>query len=218
MAVPLTLLESLVERYKLEEKVHYPLGIIQPIYGIPLIEKPLLFCVACNKGYHNLEGLRTHQSSSRCPRIGEGDSAGHQVGYGQLISGLNRRIIQVEVDGLIKKSSLDIDYSSLFRQNSLPRPDYSRLPISVPENESNLSAFYRQDAWLAHVEGHTPENLIDARRTHSKDDSLGAQLRVLSQRYLEQIQPKIQENVNYGLLKNIGTTTTNVCVYRISGF
>jgi len=71
---------------------------------------------------------------------------------------------------------------------------------------------------LAHVEGHTPENLIDTCQTHSKDDSLGAQLRVLSQRYLEQIQPKIQENVNYGLLKNIGTTTTNVCVYRISGF
>ena len=209
MVVPLPLLELLVEQFDLDDQVHYPPVITEPIYGIPLIEKPLLFCVGCNKGYHNLDDLRAHQSSNHCPQ-------GHQVGYGQLIAGIRRRIIQVKVDDLVKKASLDIDYPSLFRQNSLPCPNYSRLPISVPENESNLSAFYRQDTWLAHIEGHTPENLIDACRTHSNDDSLGAVLRGLAQRYLEQIQPKIQENVNYGLLKNIGTT--NACVYKFSLF
>jgi len=39
--------------------------------------------------------------------------------------------------------------------------DYTKIPIAVPENTSNLSSFFYSDGWLKHVEGHTAEALFE---------------------------------------------------------
>jgi hypothetical protein len=196
--VPTELVDHLIKEYRLEENVRYPSKIIDPIYGIPILEHSQFFCNSCNRGYYTLEILRSHQSRSQC--------TGYSPGYGQLIPGHKRRIIQVRLDSLNKKEEVNVDYISLFKQASTTRHDYSKIPITVAENESNLTAFFRQDGWLSHVEGNTPADLYEARRTHEKDDILGEGLRQASRRYLGQIQSQIEQNVHYGLLKNIATT------------
>lgn len=197
IVVPTTLVENLVQQFQLEENLHYPTEVISPVYGIPLLEEPHFFCQKCNQGYQSLSFLRSHQSRHRC--------TGHTLGYGQLIPGHNRRIIQVFLDKLVFRKDLDLDYPSLFKQGS-SSPDYSNNPIPIVENESNLSAFFRQDGWLNHVQGNSPSDLHEARRTHEKDDTVGDAIRQASRRYLVHIQSQIEENIHYGLLRNIATT------------
>ena len=196
--VPTDLVKILIHNFQLEDSINYPSNIIEPVYGIPLLEEAHFFCQACNQGYQSLEYLRSHQTRHKC--------TGSSIGYGQLIPGSNRRIIKVNIDGLLKKKDINIDYLSIFRRESSSRLDYSKIPIPVTENESNLTAFFRQDGWVSHVQGHTPADLYDARRTHEKGDYLGEIIRDVSRRYLVKIQAQIEENINYGLLRNIGTT------------
>ena len=198
LVVPFILVDTIIEKFQLDETIRYPTKIIPPIYGIPVLEEPHYFCQPCNRGYQSLENLRSHQSRNQC--------TGYALGYGQLIPGLHRRIIQVQLDGLLKKQDLNVDYHSLFRQGTSSRPDYSKTLIPIAENESNLSAFFRQDGWLTHVQGNTPVDLYEARRNHEKEDTLGDAIRQASRRYLVQIQTQIEQNINYGLLKNIATT------------
>jgi len=207
MTIPLSLVDTLVEEFGLGENVRYPTEPIEPVYGINILEEPHLFCITCNRGYQNLNALRAHQSSDRCLRTSdEGEDPGYCQGYGQLIPGNRRRIIQVRLDNLVKKEAVNVDYVSLYHQTAPLPKDYAQIPLSLPEDDSNLTAFFRQDAWLSHIEGHSAQNLYEARRTHSVDEFPGPILRELAQRYLGQIQSKIQDNVHYGLLKNIGTT------------
>ena len=122
---------------------------------------------------------------------------------------MHRCIIQVRVDGLLKKQSLNLDYKALFLQGSSSHPDYSKNAIPIAENESNLSAFFQQDGWLTHVQGYTPADLHEACRTHEDDNILGDAIHQASWQYLGKIQLQIEENIHYGLLKN-NIATINV--------
>lgn len=196
---PPTLVNTLVDNYQLGDKINYPLEAIDPIYGIPILEEPHIFCQQCNKGYQSLESLRSHQSHSHC--------TGHGLGYAQLIPGVSRRIIQVQLKSLVKKEGLNLDYTALIQQGSSSGHNYLKNPLPIVENESNLTAFFRTDGWLSHVQSYTPTDLYEARRTHEKNDNLGEAIRQAARRYLVQIQSQIEGNVHYGLLKNIATTT-----------
>ena len=196
----------LVERFSLGDTIQYPTQPIEPIFGLPLLEEPHFFCDKCGCGYHRLTGIQTHQASAsdRCK-----GTTYHQ-GYGQLVPGVHRRIIEVKLDKLKKKKDVKLDYDSWLHSGIMPQRDYTKIPIAVPENTSNLSSFFYSDGWLKHLEGHTAEELFDARREHKAEETHGDDLREAAKRYLDEIQPKIQENVNFGLLKDIGSTTPYV--------
>ena len=75
-------------------------------------------------------------------------------------------------------------------------------------------SFFQSDGWLSLVQGHVPDQLEEARRTHNKredkHDTLlrhGAVLHGLAEQYLSKLQTHIQENVNYGLMGFLGGTT-----------
>jgi hypothetical protein len=127
------------------------------------------------------------------------------MGYGQLISGVNRRIIEVKIDALIKKEDVNLDHVSWFRQGITPSRDYSKIAVLVPENHSNLSSFFHRDGWLEHVKGYLPQDLFEARRVHRDDEKHGEGLRKAARRYIANIQDKIQENMAFGLMKDVGS-------------
>ena len=189
----------LTQRFSLGLTVQYPYHAIEPIFGIPLLEEPHFFCDECQCGFNQLTGIQTHQSSGRCT------GTTHHKGYGQCISGVNRRIIEVEIDKLKKKSDVTMDYGAWFQSGITPVRDYSKLPVPIAEDRSNMSTFFYSDGWLEHIKGHTPQNLFDARRPHGDDDMHGDVLRKAAERYLSDIQPDIQEHIVFGLLKDIGS-------------
>ncbi|MDX6295871.1 MAG: hypothetical protein QOH50_5015 [Kribbellaceae bacterium] len=191
--------ESLITDYLLKDTIDYPSHPITPVFGIPLLEDPHYFCDKCHCGFHRLTGIQTHQSSNRC------DGRSYHQGYGQSIPGHNRRIIEVLIDGLKKQSDFHFDHDTWFRQGIAPSRDYSKIPVPIPENKSNLSAFFYRDGWLLHVEEYTPKDLWEARRTHNNDESYGDVLRKAASRYISDIQDSIQSNVVFGLLKDIGS-------------
>jgi len=84
----------------------------------------------------------------------------YQLGYGQLIIGSHHQIIQVEVDNLKKKEDVDIDHAWWFHQGITPSRDYSKIPVSIPENQSNLSSLFYRDDWLEQVKEYTPEETL----------------------------------------------------------
>jgi len=191
--------DTLIEQYSLGDSICYPSKPIYPVFGIPLLEDPHYFCDECHSGYHRLTGIQTHQASGRC------NGKAYQLGYGQLIVGSHRRIIQVEVDNLKKNDDVDINHARWFRQGITPSRDYSKIPVPIPENRSNLSSFFYRDGWLEQVKGYTPEDLYEAHRLHGDNEKHGQALRKAAHRYIESIQDKIQANVVFGLLKDIGS-------------
>ena len=194
-----TVTDTLIERFSLGDNICYPSSPIYPIFGIPLLEEPHYFCNECQCGFHRLTGIQTQQASDRCT----GQS--YHKGYGQIILGINRRIIQVKIEDLKKKKDVNLDYAKWFRQGMTPTRDYSKIPVPVPENRSNLSSFFYRDGWLEQVKGYTPQDLYEARRLHEDSDKNGQVLRKAAQRYIESVQDKIQANVVFGLLKDIGS-------------
>jgi len=191
--------ETLTQRFSLGSTVQYPPHPIDPIFGIPLLEEPHFFCDKCQCGFIHLTGIQTHQSSDRCT------GATYHKGYGQSISGTNRRIIEVHIDKLKRKSDITVDYDTWFQSGITPARDYSKLPVPIAEDRSNMSSFFYSDGWLEHIKGHTPEQLFDARRPHENDDKHGVTLRQAAHRYLFKIQPDIQDHILFGLLKDIGS-------------
>jgi len=194
-----TVADTLIERFSLGDTICYPPDPIYPVFGIPLLEDPHYFCDECHCGYHRRTGVQTHQTSDRC------NGKSFHKGYGQLIPGSNRRIIQVEIGNLKKKEDVNIDHAQWFRQGITPSRDYSKIPVPIPENRSNLSSFFYRDGWLEQVKGYTPEDLYEARRLHEDNEKHGQALRKAAHRYINSIQDKIQANVVFGLLKDIGS-------------
>jgi transposase-like protein len=192
--------DTLIERFSLGDVVCYPSQPIDPVFGIPLLEDPHYFCDECHFGFHRLTGVQTHQASDRC------NGQSYHQGYGQLIPGSNRHIIEINIDTLKKKDDIQLDHTGWFRQGITPTRDYSKIPVPVPENRSNLSSFFNRDGWLDHVKDYTPQDLFEARRMHQDDEKHGEDLRKAALRYISGIQDKIQANVVFGLMKNIGST------------
>jgi len=195
--------DTLIQRFLLGPNVCYPKGIIDPIFGIELLEQPHVFCTPCNRGYRDLKGLQMHQKDVKC-------SGGYHEGYGQRISGLKHRIIEVNISNLEKKTNVQLDPTSWYRQGIVPSRDYAKLVIHSPENSSNLSSFFHKDGWISHVAGNSADDLYEARCSHTDEDAHGETLRDLARRYLDDIQDDIQDNVNFGLLKDIGSVTLYV--------
>jgi len=106
---------------------------------------------------------------------------------------------------LKKKEDVNFDHASWFRQGITPTRDYSKIPVPVPEDRANLSSFFYRDGWLEHVKGYTPQDLIEARRSH-KEEEYGEDLRKAAKRYIADVQDKIRVNGIFGLLKDIGST------------
>jgi len=198
--IPKEGVDLLIQRFSLGNEPSYSSVPIEPVFGIPLLSKPHLFCDVCHHGFHQLSGIQTHQASERC------DGISYHLGYAQMIPGTHRRIIEVDISNLKLKSDVPLDHIGWFQRGITPSCDYSKLPIPVPENRSNLSSFFYNDGWLDHIRGFCPEELYEARRPHRDHEIHGEILRKAAKRYIEDIQRKIQENVVFGALKDIGST------------
>lgn len=126
------------------------------------------------------------------------------MGYGQAIQNDHtKRYIEVYITNLPAKRA--IDYAEAFMSKPPPSLDPSLFPISGPEEDMSLNSFFSQDGWLKHVEGLLPADLVEARRTSTKDEAVGGVLRKIALRYLQAIQPHIQESVTYGLMRTVGS-------------
>lgn len=198
-------LQSLIsERVSLSPTAEYPNEVIDPVYGIPILECAQVFCDSCKRGYKDHESFKRHLSTWNCPENGSS-----HLGYGQLIPGIQRRIIEVDISKLVPIEEQDSDHLNWFTQAIAPARNYAKITIESSPTMSNLSAFFHSDGWLNLIQGYTPEQLHEARRIHTEDEAFGETLRALAQRYLAEIQPTIQENINFGLLKDIGSTTAD---------
>ena len=194
------LVDLLLKTFSLGESVSYPAIPIDPVFGITILEDPQYFCDGCNRGYQNTKNLQTHRERSQtCIK------ASHHMGYGQIIPGLHRRIIEVRLENLKPAKPIVYDYDGWIHQGITPERDYSKFTIAASENSSNLSAFFYNEGWLGHVQGHIPSELFEARRPHTGEDSYGDQYRAAAQRYLSDIQSSIQDNVVFGVLRDIGS-------------
>lgn len=201
--VPANLITTLVKEFSLGEKVQYPSEPVEPFFGFPILEDPHHFCESCQCGYRHFSSFQSHQRNDHC-----NNSSKYHTGYGQLIPGVNRRIIEVDIKNLkLKKDVQEPDPKSWFAQGITPARDYSKIAITKPENESNLSAFFHSDGWLNHIHGYTSSDLHEARRKEAEGEKHGETIHNLSRKYLDDIQPKIQDNVNFGLSMDIGSTT-----------
>lgn len=126
------------------------------------------------------------------------------MGYAQAIqNGHAKRYIEVDISTLSPKKALD--YAEVFMSQPPSTLDHSLYPISGPEDDMSLNSFFAQDGWLKHVEGMLPADLVEARRTCQKEDSTGGLLRSIALRYLQKIQPLIQENITYGIIRAVGS-------------
>ncbi len=98
-----------------------------------------------------------------------------------------------------------MDYDTWFCNGIKPTRDYSKLPIPIAEDHSNMSSFFYSDGWLKHIKEHTPQELFEVRRPHEDGDMHGDVLRKAAECYLSEIQPNIQDSKVFGLMKEIGS-------------
>ncbi|KAF9521947.1 hypothetical protein CPB83DRAFT_840860 [Crepidotus variabilis] len=202
LSFPSDLYTLLTERVTLSPDINFPSEIIQPVYGIPILETIHFFCDACNRGYKSLDAVKSHQTKKKCsPELR------YHRGYGQLIHVTHRRIIEVDITSLVKRTDPEPNHDSWLIEGITPAIDYSKITVAVPEDASNLNVFFSADGWLQHIRGHTPEALYEARRDSQEVDPYSDVVRRLSQQYLSNFQPIIQDKVNFGLLRKIGSTT-----------
>ena len=200
---PEELVAKSCDKFSLDDAIQYPSEPVEPYFGFPILEDPHHFCESCHCGYHHFSSFQSHQRTERCRATSD-----PRLGYGQSIPGVNRRIIEVNIKNLKLKKDVPLpNHESWFSRGITPARDYSKIPLTSPENASNLTAFFHSDGWLNHIRGYTPIDLYDARREHLEGEKHGETLRNLARNYLGDIQTKIQDNVNFGLLKDIGSTT-----------
>ncbi|KAF8163603.1 hypothetical protein B0H34DRAFT_837404 [Crassisporium funariophilum] len=203
IVIPSGLTNTLIDQFQLSNTYNYPSKVCNPIYGIPLIENPVYFCLYCNMGYNKESSLHTHMSQ-RCKKSKVRGTKTHR-GHGQLIPGQAWRIIKVLTINLLKKTDNSANFIKRFTDSVSVARNFSQLPIFAPEDNMNLKLFFAQDGWLGHIKGFTPADLAEARRTHKAADINGN----LSEHLLT---ATIQDNINFGLWEAIGSvfpTATN---------
>ncbi|CAA7265621.1 unnamed protein product [Cyclocybe aegerita] len=201
IALPPTLQADLVQTFGLTGNVTYPSEMCAPIFGLPLVESPLDFCGHCNRGFAVRASLENHLRG--CARSAS-EGRKKVVGYGQKMPGTSR-VIRVDISGLIKASEGELDPLSDIMSAMSIVPDYSTQPIALCDDNLNLKAFFANDGWLEHVQGMTPADLNEARRTHEPDDLYGDCLRGLANHFLEQTQVLLNAKKNVGLEKLLGS-------------
>lgn len=202
--IPDTLSRDLAEEFDLAllANTEYPSIAIPPVFGIPIQTEVFYFCGACHRGYHDMETLRVHQAS-RCHAPRKARSA--YMAYAQcLTKGKNKRWFPVDISGLERRKDAQPDYASLFENTHPPPVDFSKLPIQNLDDEQNLGQFLFREGWLAFMDGFTPEEMVEGSRGITADDEPWAiALKGASLRFLTKIQPLIDEQQTFGLLKAI---------------
>lgn len=210
--IPEALSSHLIKTYNLQDTPVFPLNAVEPVYGLPLHSTSHYFCGECHRGYSNSETLSSHQSEKKHSKAANFSS------YAQRVKIKSNRNIPISLDNVPKVDSINIDYAKLVKTALAPQYDYTTLPIFEPEDNSNLSSFFKRDGWISLLQGHTPVDICDARRTHlpkeptegsnpCRIERAGFALRWLATNFLTEIQCHIQDSVSFGLMGYIGTTS-----------
>lgn len=214
--VPAELPSVLQETYRLVPYRHvtYSRGPISPVFGIPLVEKPLHFC-SCSKGFADYDTLRTHQTTRQrgreCQYRNE-TTTWHQ-GYGQQLTG-NRQFFEVDVGPWRRACDEDIHYSLAYRQSLPPLRVYSKMEIKGAEDEMNTSSFFHKERWLNHLEGYSPEDVVEVCIDTDPKAPFGERLRKVSYEFLVKSNTEITNHTSFGLPRLIGQTTDRETLHR----
>lgn len=169
--VPVGLGDTLKMQFDLVrfQNVVYPPHLIPPIFGLPVLLEPRLFCGACQCGSSTLLSLRGHQSNgSRCYRAL--DDRSYYFAYAQeLTTGRHQRYFPVDISGLKRRDAPQVDYAQVFESTLPPAPDYSKLPMQTAEDELNLNQFAYREGWTKYLGENTPTDIIEACRSPEND-------------------------------------------------
>lgn len=192
--------DALVEEFNILpfNEVAFPLTVIEPIYGLTILPDPLVFCCRCGHGYRDEYTLRGHQKNE-CARSANSHDE-YFIAYGQSF-GFTNAIFPVDISQL-PRAPPTFNAAKLFI-DTLPLPkDYSREPLSVPQNNQDLDLLFQREGWIELVEGWTPLKLNIL--TSAPDKWLKPELATISTHvlgYLEIIQKYIQKHASQGLCR-----------------
>ena len=209
MDVPDDLCSILQSTYDLApySSIYYSSGVITPVYGLSLEENPLFFC-DCGKGYSKLESLRIHQTRvEKQPCVLHQFSPGYHLGYGQRLAG-NRSFFEVDICSWEKNmDDRDIPYSYVYRQ-TFPAPrQYSKMEIKGAEDEMNTSSFFSRERWLGHLEGYTPDDILEVCKISAGEVGYGDFLRKGMLVLFVEMDKELQNHSSFGLPLLMGQTT-----------
>lgn len=209
--LPSDLTDKLITTYTLSAEPTYPSEAIPPVYGLDILPDSKIFCSGCHRGYSSKDSLRAHSFTCKLP------GATSYVAYAQEVKIQRSRYIPVKVDQVCRATDLQFDFMAAYTASITPLRDVQRMPLTVAKDTMTFEAFYHREGWLELLEGHTPENLAEARRSHldrpdpshpgTPIELIGPQLRSLSRRFLGDLEEHIKNNTTFGLMNYLGQAT-----------
>jgi len=194
-----------------EKTITGPTFVIPPIVGIPLHSRPLFFCATCHHGFSTTESLRSHSSLLS---HGRNPVARMYTSYAQKISGFGITFyIPVDIDSIYPDPDLPEKQVQDIMRSVIMERNYSTMALVIPKDHLTLSSFFRSDNWNEVVEGHSPAEIIEARRLNTdNDEAYAGRLRVVCDAYMERLQERIASNLQFGLGSVLGSV--HECVSR----
>ncbi|CAK5276964.1 unnamed protein product [Mycena citricolor] len=132
----------------------FPQARILPVFGLPILPNPYLFCQSCHHGYSSHTSLASHHYQRTCARSSD-QSPGHFIAYGQTV-GFDPRVV-FPVDTSLLATPVRRPAFSTEPFTTLPRPDYAHLPISNPSTHAT-STYSSKTKTFIHSSGRLPPN------------------------------------------------------------
>ena len=130
----------------------------------------------------------------------------YHMGYGQQLTG-SLSLFEVDITSC-RLASEDYERYNVVYQQTLPLVrDYGKLDIQGAEDEMNTSSFFYTQRWLDHLDGYTPQDILEVYKEETEVTAFEDLLRKVGLEYLRSSTREINKQNSFGLLRLMGQTT-----------